>query len=336
MNPAILAFITGITTGGISCLAVQGGLLASAAGIKTKETEPSTETNMKAVGAFLGTKLIAYTLLGIALGAIGDALTITPTVQGFMQMLAGLYMIATAANLLEIHPIFRYVVIQPPKSAMKLLRNQSKDTSLLTPAILGALTVLIPCGITQGMMVLAISSGSAISGALIMFGFTLGTSPLFAILGLSASKLMQKKAFLYAGAFSIFVLGVLSINTGQVLRGSEHTYQNYWATITNKNKTEQGLIAGVNAKGLQEVTIDVSSYGYAASSNTLKVGVPVKLMLRSNEAYSCALAFTIPKLGIVKNLKPTGAETLEFTPTQKGRLAYSCSMGMYSGYFNVI
>ena len=29
MDPVLLAFITGLTTGGLSCLAVQGGLLAS-------------------------------------------------------------------------------------------------------------------------------------------------------------------------------------------------------------------------------------------------------------------------------------------------------------------
>ena len=29
MEPNLLAFITGLTTGGLSCLAVQGGLLAS-------------------------------------------------------------------------------------------------------------------------------------------------------------------------------------------------------------------------------------------------------------------------------------------------------------------
>jgi hypothetical protein len=32
MNQIIVAFVTGLTTGGLSCLAVQGGLLASSLG----------------------------------------------------------------------------------------------------------------------------------------------------------------------------------------------------------------------------------------------------------------------------------------------------------------
>lgn len=336
MHPAILAFITGLTTGGISCLAVQGGLLASAVSINKNENTTNKD-NIALVGTFLVAKIVAYTILGFLLGSLGEALTITPSVQGWMQIAAGLYMLATAANLLNLHPVFRYVVIQPPRSLMRLVRNRSKVSSLATPGILGALTVLIPCGITQGMMVLAVSSGSAITGTLIMFAFTLGTSPVFGALGFGASTLMQKITFVYIAAMTIFVLGIFSINTGQTLRGSVHTYQNYWRVLTTApGDMNDGIVAGVNAEGMQEVSINVSSYGYKASSDTLKADVPVKLTLNSNEAYTCALAFTIPKLGITKNLKPTGTEIIKFTPTQKGRLVYTCSMGMYTGSFNVI
>src|SRR3990167_460453 len=106
MNPIILAFVTGLTTGGISCIAVQGGLLASAISQKKE-----SQTNLSMVGMFLGAKVVTYTVLGFALGALGSALTISPQFQGWMQIFAGLYMLATAANLLKIHPIFRHFVI---------------------------------------------------------------------------------------------------------------------------------------------------------------------------------------------------------------------------------
>ena len=95
----ILLFITGLTTGGVSCLAVQGGLLASAITQKPKD-----ESRLPYVGMFLAAKIIAYTLLGFALGALGSALTITPQFQGWMQIFAGLYMLITAANLLFLSP----------------------------------------------------------------------------------------------------------------------------------------------------------------------------------------------------------------------------------------
>ena len=330
MNSLWLALITGLTTGGISCLAVQGGLLASAVSGKPKE-----ENKLPYVGMFLAAKIVSYTILGFALGALGGALTISPSLQGWMQIFAGLYMVATAANLLNIHPIFRHVVIKPPKAAMKLVRKQSKVGNYFAPATLGALTVLIPCGITQGMMLLAVASGSALLGGAIMLAFTLGTSPVFAVLGLSASKLMERKAFAYIASFAILLLGMLSINTGQTLRGSAHTFENYVAVIKASDK-KVGTVAGVNTEGIQEATINVNQFGYESSVDSLKAGVPTRLKLVTNETYNCTIAFTIPKYDIYKILPTTGEEYVEFTPTQKGKLTYACSMGMYSGSFNII
>lgn len=77
-----------------------------------------------------------------------------------MQFAAGLYMIAVALNLLNIHPIFRYAVIQPPKFLTRRVRNQSKSKELFAPALLGLMTILIPCGTTLAIEALAISTSS--------------------------------------------------------------------------------------------------------------------------------------------------------------------------------
>jgi uncharacterized protein len=150
MNQIWLAFLTGLTTGGISCIAVQGGLLASS--MAQKEEQKLTRNDKLAhVGMFLVAKLIVYTLLGFALGTIGASLVISPSLQGWFQIFVGLFMLGTAARLLNIHPIFRYFVIQPPKFVYRLMKKQSKDTSLFSPAMLGALTVFVPCGVTQAL-----------------------------------------------------------------------------------------------------------------------------------------------------------------------------------------
>ncbi len=334
MGSIWLAFITGLTTGGVSCMAVQGGLLSSALAQKKE-----TDSNTWYVSVFIAAKIIAYTLLGFGLGLLGSKLTITPQFQGWLQIFAGIFMLLTVGRILDLHPYFRYFVIQPPKFAYKLLKNQTRAQSLFAPFLLGALTVLIPCGITQGMMVLAIASGSAITAAGIMFGFTIGTSPLFLALGLASAKFMKEKAFVYLSAIVIFILGILSINTGQVLRGSAHTLQNYWRAVTTVPGQEvaaAGTTAGVNTEGKQEVTIQVSSNGYSSSAKTIKAGMPVKLTLVTNNTGGCSRAFTIPALRISKLLPVTGTETLEFTPDKTGNLTYTCSMGMYSGSFNVI
>lgn len=313
-----LAFLTGLTTGGFSCFAVQGGLLTSAL----------TESNKKAgLIAFLSAKVIVYTILGFMLGFLGSSLNISPVFQGYLQIFIGLFMIATAARLLDTHPIFRYFVITPPKKIMRLLRNKSQAKTIYTPAILGALTVFIPCGVTQAMMILALGSGNPFWGALIMFAFTLGTTPVFFAIGLAASEALRHKAFNIIAALVIFVIGLMSVNSGQILRGSVHTFQNYWAVLTNKTSIEK--VGNV-------VNIQVSNGGYKADVNTLKVGVPVKLKLTTNGVRSCSRAFTIPEFNYFKVLPETGTEEIEFTPTKTGKLTYTCSMGMYTGSFNVI
>ena len=144
-------FLTGLTVGGLTCLAVQGGLLASVIAAR-EEKEVEEGVNRKdpifPTIAFLTTKLIAYTILGFLLGAFGGAIGINETTQTTMQFIAGIYMIAVALDLLNIHPIFRYFVIQPPRFLARRVRNQSRSKDLFAPALLGAMTIFIPCGTT--------------------------------------------------------------------------------------------------------------------------------------------------------------------------------------------
>jgi sulfite exporter TauE/SafE len=325
MDNIWLPLITGLTTGGLSCFAVQGGLLTSA--LAANGTGDIKYIKEKSIGMFLLAKLLAYTILGTVLGAIGSALVISPAFQGWLLLLVGIYMLATAGRLLDLHPIFKYFVIQPPKAFMRLARKGSQAESYFAPAFLGLLTILIPCGVTQAMMLLAVSSGSAYLGASIMFFFVLGTSPVFFLIGLAATNLLKNKAFSLVAASFIVFLGIMSINSGQLLRGSVHTLQNYWKVISSSGESQ--TVGNV-------VNITVTNNAYKADVNTLKVNVPVTLNLITNNIRSCALAFTIPQYNISKILPVTGTTTIEFTPTRTGLLTYTCSMGMYSGTFNVI
>ncbi len=325
MNSVWLPLITGLTSGGLSCFAVQGGLLTSA--LAAEGTGDIKYTKEKSILMFLLAKLLAYTLVGALLGMIGGAFVISPKLQGILQIFVGLYMLATAGRLLDIHPIFRYFVITPPKSVLRLMRKYSVSDSSLTPLILGSLTVLIPCGITQAMMLLAVSSGSAFLGASIMFFFVLGTSPVFFLIGLAATSLLKNKTFSVIAATFILILGIMSINSGQILRGSVHTLQNYWKVMAGSSEIR---------KTGSLVNITVTSHGYTSDVNTLKLGVPVKINLITNNVGGCARAFTIPAFNISKVLPATGQETIEIIPNKLGLLTYTCNMGMYSGSFTVV
>ncbi len=217
-------FLTGLTVGGLTCLAVQGGLLASViAAREEEEIEKGVNKRNTVIPtlAFLGTKLIAYTALGFVLGAFGGAIGISQTAQIIMQLVAGLYMVAIALNLLNIHPIFRYAVIQPPKFLTRRVRSQSKSKDVFAPALLGAMTIFIPCGTTLAMEALAISSANPLWGAAIMATFVLGTAPLFFGIGWLTSILGDnfRGKFLKIAAVAVIYLGVTSINGSFIALG---------------------------------------------------------------------------------------------------------------------
>jgi hypothetical protein len=114
----VAIFLTGLFVGGLSCLAVQGGLLAAT--IAQREEEKLTDKSKKSGNAlpilsFLIAKLIAYTILGFLLGSLGSVFQLSLTAKIVMQLAVVVFMVGTALNLLNVHPIFRYFALQPPK-----------------------------------------------------------------------------------------------------------------------------------------------------------------------------------------------------------------------------
>lgn len=339
-----IIFITGLTVGGLTCLAVQGGLLAST--IAAREEEDLEEGskrkhNILPVLAFLSTKLIAYTFLGFVLGAFGSALALSDTIRISMQIVAGLYMIAVALNLLNVHPIFRYAIIQPPRFLTKMVRNTAKSKDLFAPALLGFLTIFIPCGTTLAMEALAISSGSATLGALIMGIFVLGTTPLFFGLGFLTTTLgdtFKDKFFKLAG-FLVLYLGITSLNGGLILMGSPMNINSLLNLVPIEISLSGEEVEAYNGtrliNGVQEADIRVYSSGYDPNYLQVRAGIPVKLNLSTTGSYGCTSIFVIPQLGISKNLS-RGGTTVEFTPKKVGKIMWTCSMGMYFGTIEVV
>ena len=335
-----VVFITGLTVGGLSCLAVQGGLLASVIAVKEEE-EVEKGINRRSTAlptlAFLLAKLVAYAVLGFLLGFFGNAIGISQAAQVAMQFAAGVYMVAVALNLLEIHPVFRYAVIQPPRFLTRKIRNQSKSRDLFAPVFLGAMTIFIPCGTTLAMEALAISSRNAFAGAAIMSAFILGTTPLFFGIGWITSILGDnlRGKFLKIAAIAIMYLGIASINGALIAGGSPITLQSVADDVSvafGGNSSMQNNDIGIT----QDVEITITSDGYNPDYIRVRKGFPVTITLKTQNAYSCASAFRIPSLGISRDLQPNETQTIIFTPTKIGQIPFSCSLGLKRGVIEVL
>jgi sulfite exporter TauE/SafE len=162
MNLAAV-LVTGLFAGGVSCAAVQGGLLTGLITRQRKINAPKESQavatversswptqlgdDLAPVGGFLAGKLVSHTLLGALLGAVGSAVELSVSLRTWLQISAGLLIIVFGLAQLGA-PGFRRIVVEPPISWMKIVRNRTRSQAALAPALLGLATVLIPCGVT--------------------------------------------------------------------------------------------------------------------------------------------------------------------------------------------
>lgn len=82
----------------------------------------------------------------------------------------------------------------------------------------------------------------------------------------------------------------------------------------------------------QQVVISEKNLNYYPNEIRVKAGQPVSITLDSS-VKGCLRSFTIRNLGVSKYVK-TPDETIDFTPTKKGKYIFACSMGM--GYGSLI
>jgi len=343
MNQLITVFLTGLLAGGLSCAAVQGGLLAATIAQREEEhlKEKAAKGNALPILAFLIAKLAVYTILGLLLGWFGSLFQLSLTLKIVMQVVVAVFMIGSALSILNVHPIFRYFIIQPPKFLTRIVRKQSKSGDIFAPAILGSFTIFIPCGTTQAMMALAIASGNPVTGAAILFAFVLGTSPVFFLLGFFATKLGDffHEKFMKVLAFAIIVLAIFNLNNSVALAGGEFTIENMgksvWCTVSFCNNSSDTSAA--TAQASTDLNIEISSAGYIPNELTAKAGADITLHLKNDGGGGCAQAFTIPSLGIQRVVSTGQTDTVTFkAPSEKTDIAFMCSMGMYRGVIHVL
>jgi sulfite exporter TauE/SafE len=339
-------FLTGLLAGGASCAAVQGGLLAGAiarrrhphaAGASPKAlTAPPAATSggdTIAVAGFLAGKLVSHAALGAALGAVGSAVQLSFRSRASLQLLAGAVMVVLAADLLGVRAV-RRVVPQPPAAWGRLVRRSGRLGGALGPALLGAATVLIPCGVTLSMEFLAVASGSPLSGAAVMAAFVVGTSPLFAAIGYAARRstaVLRSRLGVLAGA-AVLVAGLVSINSGLTLSGSSVTLSSAWRSLrSGANPSGPAEVVTPAPDGSQRIVITVRNAGYFPSRVAARAGVPTRLVLRSVRADGCTSAIVFPTLSLERILPENGDTEIDVGPLRPGRHRFTCSMGMYSG-----
>lgn len=171
-------------------------------------------------------RIVSYTVVGAGIGALGSVLIASGQLAGidsglrrWMAILTGVMLIWF--GLVQIKPEFlpRLPMVHPLKegnwhnrlsSAMVKL---SLKPSYWTPALLGGVWGLIPCGFLYAAQLKAAETGSIWRGAATMLAFGLGTLPTMLGVGISASKLSadRRSQMFRLGGWITLTIGLLTL-----------------------------------------------------------------------------------------------------------------------------
>ncbi|GGT03889.1 sulfite exporter TauE/SafE family protein [Nonomuraea spiralis] len=275
----------GLVAGTASCTAAQGGLLMGLVG-RHDGRDPVQ------VAWFLGGRLASYTLAGTLLGLLGSAVSLPPRARALLLIAAGCAVIGFAVRLL--------------RGGSHACGEPARPAGYRAP-LLGAATILVPCGVTLGMEMLAVSSGSPLSGAAAMAGFVLGTAPAFALLGYVLRRVSRTRLARLAGVLAI-AAGLWTVVAGLNLGG--------WTP---------GATPAAAGPAARTVTVYATRDGYRPATVSARANVPVEIIFKRVDQ-GCTSTVTIDGRDVAL------PATVRLPPHRPGSLRYVCGMGMYSGF----
>jgi sulfite exporter TauE/SafE len=295
--------------------------------------------------------VISYTTFGAVVGAIGNVISLSQEVKGFIQLFAGVSMMIMGLNMLSIFPSLRKFAVRMPRIfATKI--SSAKHNKKSSSFIIGLLNGLMPCGALQAMQLYALSTGSILEGALSMMVFALGTVPLMFGIGAISSLLSKKLStkFVTIGAVMVVVLGISLTTNGLTLTRfpsfSQHTPRSQEVNIAldeqsanstgeQESRKQEQVVSTIPVKVHQTVHSTLESSEYPKI--TVQVSKPVKWYIDAPEGSinGCNNKLLIPDYQIEYEFKD-GENLIEFTPSKTGTIKYSCWMGMIRSTITVV
>ncbi|MBU3090531.1 sulfite exporter TauE/SafE family protein [Clostridium sp. CF011] len=321
-------FIVGVLTS-IHCVGMCGGIMLSQS---INKDSKSKFDSIKPALLYNAGRVLAYTVIGGIVGALGSVLSLSLPVKAGLQIFAGVFMIIMGLNMSG-YSLFRKFNIKLPWPACSVKKKPK------TPFLVGVLNGLMPCGPLQTMQLYALGTGSAFNGALSMLIFSLGTVPLMLTFG-ALSGLITKgytKTLLKFSGILVVVLGIVMGSRGLALAGVNVPSTSSLAASLSGNKTLESATPAAKAtieNGVQVVKMTADGAGYTPNGLYIQKNMPVKWIIDGKSLNSCNSQIIIPSLNIQKTLKP-GENVIEFTPKDKD-INFSCGMGMIRGVFKVV
>ena len=336
-TPAVgpAALLIGVAAGLSTCMALIGSIvLGLSSRFATRHPQATTGQKFRPHLFFNLGRIIGFTLLGGLLALIGTLIGFSGWTLGLLTITVGVVMLVIGLQLTGISPRLSSVVLSLPVSIAKKLgvsRHQSAEYSHVRAAGMGVLTFFLPCGFTQAMQLLAISSGQFATGALIMGMFALGTTPgLLAIGGLtSVVKGAAARRFYKIAGVVVATMALYTIGNGFNLTGFQLPK---WPA----NPVSQTVTSSSDDSTTLRTTYRLRE-DITPSSFTVKAGSTYTLLVDAKETgQGCMSTIMIPGLVdrpqfLVKNQ----TNKLTFAATRPGTYQITCAMGVPRGTLTI-
>jgi len=323
---SLLTFLGfGILASLSSCAALVGGIVLSMSKQWNKSPQPHIMFNAG--------RVISYTVLGGVLGIIGSRLQISPHFTAYLIVAISILMIALGLQMLGVKS-FRKFQISAPKAFTRKIANENNFQGKYMPFIMGALTFFLPCGFTITAQSLALLSGNAMQGALMMGAFALGTMPMLLFIGLSSVKFSSKphlaERFSKVAGFLVLFFALFNMSNQAIVLGFIPPQRDSAVA----GQVSSGLPPIIDGK--QVIKMIASGSGDDPDYFKIKAGVPVRWEITGGSSLGCNNGLISSLFDGQIYLNPGQVTVKEFTPGKAGMYQFSCSMGMIRGKIEVI
>lgn len=203
------AFVVGLIASVSTCMAVVGGIVLSMSTNFAKEGDHIRPQILFHVG-----RLVSFFILGGLVGALGSAFQLGTIGTFILSFIVAIVLLILGINLLDVFPWAKKLQPTMPSFVGKHIHGLKNFNHTLTPLLVGVATFFLPCGFTQSMQIYTLSTGSFLTGSLIMFAFSLGTLPVLSLLGFSSlgiHKKTQSGVFFKTAGLIVIFFGIFNL-----------------------------------------------------------------------------------------------------------------------------
>ena len=325
-------FTFGLVAGLSSCAALVGGILLSLTKSWSERYSYDAGVLTKMVPHFYfhAGRLVSYILLGGLLGYLGKAVAFeNVTVYAGITIVVSVVMFLIGLQMAGVKWIERFQIRMPKFVTRSVAGTKTKNGNQL-PFTIGAGTILLPCGFTLIAQGIALTSGSAVKGAMMLGMFVIGTMIPLLFIGVASVKgsanPKRGRIFSFYAGVVLVIFAMYNIN-GQMNVLGFPSVTDVFASSSKSGNIETKSV--VDKKGTQTVTVLAKGFSYTfIGSSSIKANVPAKLVVDNQGMQGCGIFLSARGLinGFV-DLKP-GQNIIDLGKPKKGSYKITCSMGM--------